>query len=146
MLAREIMTTDPECVRAGDTIERAAEVMRDIDVGLVPVVDGADEPRLIGVVTDRDIVMRHVAPGHGNGCKVEEAMTRDGLVTASPDDDVDDVMRRMRKAQVRRVPVVEDGGLLLGIVSQADLALQAEDEREVERTVEAISRPARPRP
>ena len=144
MLAREIMTTDPECVRAGDTIEHAAEVMRDISVGLVPVVDGADKPRLIGVVTDRDIVMRHVAEGHGNGCKVEEAMTRDGLVTASPDDDVDDVMRRMRKAQVRRVPIVEDGGLLLGIVSQADLALQAKDDREVERTVEAISRPARP--
>lgn len=144
MLAREIMTTDPECVHAGDTIEHAAEVMRDISVGLIPVVDGDERPRLIGVVTDRDIVMRHVAEGHGNGCKVEEAMTTDGLVTASPDDDVDDVMRRMRKAQVRRVPVVENGGLLLGIVSQADLAMQAKDDREVERTVEAISRPARP--
>lgn len=144
MLAREIMTTDPECVRANDSIQHAAEVMRDVNVGLVPVVDGGETPRLIGVVTDRDIVMRHVAEGHGNGCKVEEAMTTDGLVTAGPDDDVDDIMRRMRKAQVRRVPVVEDGGLLLGIVSQADLALQAEDEREVERTVEAISRPAQP--
>lgn len=143
MLAREIMTTDPECVRASDPIERAAEVMRDVSVGLVPVVDGADEPRLIGVVTDRDIVVRHVAEGHGNGCTVEEAMTTDGLVTARPDDDVDTVMRRMREAQVRRVPIVEDGHLV-GIVSQADLAVQVTDEREVERTLEAISRPARP--
>lgn len=142
MTVREIMTPDPSCCTRDTSLQDVARIMRDEDCGAVPVVDDSDRP--VGVVTDRDIVVRHVAEGHGNGCKVEEAMTTDGLVTAGPDDDVDDIMRRMRKAQVRRVPVVEDGGLLLGIVSQADLALQAEDEREVERTLEAISRPAQP--
>lgn len=144
MLAREIMTRTPECVRRNDTIEHAAALMRDVGVGIIPVVDGGEEPRLLGVVTDRDIVMRHVAEGHGKGCTVEEAMTTDGLVTARPDEDVNEVMRRMRKAQVRRVPVVEDGGLLVGIVSQADLAVGGADDREVEETLEAISEPARP--
>jgi CBS domain-containing protein len=118
--------------------------MRDRDVGIVPVVEGNDGQRLLGVITDRDIAIRHVAEGHGGTCRVEEAMSRDDLVVARPDDDVDSVMRSMRERRVRRVPVVEDGRLI-GIISQADLALDTSDDGEVGRTVESISEPAHSR-
>lgn len=145
MLAREIMTRNPECVTPQDDLAHAARIMRDKDVGIVPVVDGGNgAQRLVGVVTDRDLAVRHVAEGHGPGCKVEEAMSRSDLVVARPDDDVDDVMRQMRDRQVRRVPVVEDGRLV-GIISQADLAVDYSNDSEVGHTVERISEPARPR-
>ena len=144
MLAREIMTPNPECVTEQDDLTRAACIMRDRDVGIVPVVDGNDGMRLTGVITDRDIAVRHVAEGHGPGCRVEEAMSRKDLVVVRPDDDVDNVMRRMRERQVRRVPVVENGRLV-GIIAQADLAVDYSDDAEVGLTVERISAPARPR-
>lgn len=143
MLAREIMTRNVECVTPQDDLAHAARMMRDLDVGLLPVVDSNDGSlRLTGVITDRDIALRHVAEGHGPECRVEEAMSRKDLVVARPDDDVDDVMRLMREHQVRRVPVVDDGRLV-GIVAQADLATDTPDEGEVGRTVERISEPAR---
>jgi CBS domain-containing protein len=144
VLARDIMTRNPECVTQQDDLARAARIMRDRDVGIVPVVDGDDGMRLAGVVTDRDIAVRHVAEGHGPDCRVEEAMSRDGLVVCRPEDDVDTVMRRMRESQVRRVPVVDDGRLV-GIIAQADLAVDYSDDSEVGRTVESISEPAHPR-
>lgn len=144
MLAQEIMTEKVECVTPQDDLAHAARIMRDRDVGIVPVVEGEDGQRLLGVITDRDIAIRHVAEGHGGNCRVEEAMSREDLVVARPDDDVDEVMRRMREHQVRRVPVVEDGRLI-GIISQADLALDTSDDSEVGRTVESISEPAHSR-
>lgn len=144
MLAREIMTEKVECVTPQDDLAHAARIMRDRDVGIVPVVEGDDGQRLLGVITDRDIAIRHVAEGHGGDCRVEEAMSRNDLVVARPDDDVDSVMRSMREHQVRRVPVVEDGRLV-GIIAQADLALDTSDDGAVGRTVESISEPAHSR-
>lgn len=144
MLAREIMTENPECVTPQDDLARAARIMRDRDVGIVPVVEGNDGMRLLGVVTDRDIAVRHVAEGHGPDCRVDEAMSRKDLAVARPDDDVDNVMRQMRDRQVRRIPVVEDGRLV-GIIAQADLAVDYSQDSEVGRTVERISEPAQPR-
>lgn len=142
MLAREIMTTNPECVTPQDDLTHAAAMMRDLDVGVLPVVESNDgSMRLTGILTDRDIAVRHVAEGHGPDCLVEEAMSRKDLVVVRPDDDVDNVMRRMREHQVRRVPVVDDGRLV-GIIAQADLATDTPDESEVGRTVERISEPA----
>lgn len=142
MQARDIMTSDPKTVRKSDTLETAAQIMRDADVGLVPVVDGGNGSslKLVGVITDRDIVIRHVAEGHGPGHKVEEVMSTDNLATCSPDDEVESIMEAMRAAQVRRVPVVENGALV-GIVAQADLALDVGEDRAVGETVEKISRP-----
>lgn len=143
MLAREIMTTDVECVTPQDDLTHAASLMRDLDVGILPVVESNDGAmRLTGVITDRDIAVRHVALGHGPSCLVEEAMSREDLVVVRPDEDVDNVMRRMQEHQVRRVPVVDDGRLV-GIIAQADLAMENDDEAEVGRTVERISEPAR---
>ncbi|HEX2253084.1 MAG TPA: CBS domain-containing protein [Thermoanaerobaculia bacterium] len=139
MLAREIMTQDIEVVTAQDKLQKAARIMRDSDIGFVPVVEGADgQMRLTGVITDRDIAIRHVAEGHGPDCRVEEAMSRKNILTVRPDDNVDNLMQRMAQAQVRRVPVTEDGRLV-GVVSQADLALDTDQLDEVGRTVGRIS-------
>lgn len=145
MRVSEIMTPDPEVVDANDTVSHAAQLMRDFDIGIVPVVDG-NGGRLRGVITDRDIAVRHVAEGHGNGCTVSDHMS-EGVTTASPDDDVRDVMARMQDEQVRRIPVVGDDERLVGIVAQADLAVEVgpEAEDEVEETVEKISEPAEPK-
>ena len=146
MKARELMTENPQCVTESDTVQRAAQVMRELNVGLVPVVDDANSRTLRGVITDRDITMRHVAEGHDTGrCKVGEEMTRDDLHTVTPDDSEDTVMSRMKAGRVRRVPVVENNRVV-GIIAQADLAVETPESEadEVERTVEQISEPAQP--
>ncbi|HSH44482.1 MAG TPA: CBS domain-containing protein [Longimicrobiales bacterium] len=146
MRAREIMTDNPECVTEKDSVQQAARRMKELDVGLIPVVDDDSGRHLRGVITDRDITIRHVAEGHTSDCPVTEGMSRDRLVTASPDDDVDTLMARMRENQVRRVPIVENDRLV-GIVAQADLATRTpqDEAEEVEHTIEEISEPARPR-
>ena len=146
MKARDIMTTEPRVVMPGDTIRQAAGIMRDSDVGMVPVVEDEQSMTLRGVITDRDIAVRHVAEGHGNDCTVSEDMSGD-VVTVGPDDDLDRVMNRMRRNQVRRIPVVEDGRRLVGVIAQADLAVDTGPDaaEDVEGTVEEISLPAEPR-
>jgi CBS domain-containing protein len=145
MKAREIMTSDPQVVTPDDTISRAAQIMRESDVGIVPVVDDANSRRLRGVITDRDIAIRHVADHHTDDCRVRDHMS-DRLLKASPDDDVRRVLDTMQREQVRRMPVVEDDDRLVGIIAQADIAVDVgpDQPREVQKTVEEISRPAEP--
>jgi CBS domain-containing protein len=146
MKARDLMTENPECVTEGDTIEHAAQLMRELNVGLIPVVDDSSSRRLRGVITDRDIATRHVASGHDSGkCRVSEEMSSGDLFTVTPDDDENTVMARMKEGQVRRIPVVENDRVV-GIVAQADLAVRlgGSNPEEVERTLERISEPARP--
>lgn len=146
MQARDIMTANPGVVTPEDTVSKAAQLMRDLNVGIIPVVDDPNGMRLRGVITDRDIAVSHVAEGHGDDCRVSAHMSED-LTKAGPDDDVDDVMARMQRAQVRRIPVVEDGDRLVGIIAQADVAIDVGpgDPNAVSETVERISEPAEPR-
>lgn len=146
MKVRDLMTRNPECLTEDDTVQKAAQRMRELDVGLIPVVDDDSNRRLRGVITDRDIAIRHVAEGHDSGeCRVGNEMTKDNLYTVTPDDDDSTVMERMKAGQVRRIPVMEDDRIV-GIVAQADLAVKtsAATAEEVERTVEKISEPAKP--
>jgi CBS domain-containing protein len=140
MQARDIMSTAPVCVTPSTPLDEAARLMKDQDVGMLPVVDGDGSSRLVGVVTDRDITIRHVAEGHTKMCRVSEAMTKD-VTTCRPTDDVDDVMKVMGSEQVRRIPIVDERGSLIGVVSQADIALRADDSKAAGRTVEEISQP-----
>ncbi|HSJ15057.1 MAG TPA: CBS domain-containing protein [Longimicrobiales bacterium] len=144
MKARELMTSNPECVTRDESLQRAAQIMRDLDVGFVPVVDDHTSMRLTGVITDRDIAVRAVADGRSDG-RVADCMTSGSLRTVSPDDSDNDVMRAMRDAQVRRIPVVEEGNRLVGIIAQADIATEGLSDRKVGQTVEEISEPGRPR-
>ena len=144
MKAREIMTTNPESVTPSDSVQSAARIMRDSDVGIVPVVDDQQSRRLRGVITDRDITVRCVAEGRDGNCRVSDLMSND-LVTARPDDDVGQIMDRMKSEQIRRVPIVDDNNCLVGIVAQADLALDGPSDRAVGEVVERISEPGRRR-
>ena len=142
MKARDLMTPNPECVTQEDTLQRAASIMRDRDVGAVPVVSDSDSRRLVGIVTDRDIAIRSVAEGR-NGSSVRDVMSAGTLATVREDDSVDRVMELMKENKVRRIPVVGQNEEVVGMIAQADLAREARDEGEVERTVEKISEPGR---
>ncbi len=139
------MTPDPEAVTPDTTLAEAARKMRDRDVGIIPVVDDLESRHLVGVITDRDIALRAVAEGKGGTDRVRDCMTRD-VETCRPGHGIYDVMRVMRREQVRRVPITDDEHRLLGIIAQADLAVAyagSDPEREiaVEDTIERISEP-----
>jgi CBS domain-containing protein len=143
MFARDLMTPLPAVIAAGDTIADAAELMRVRGVGMLPVVENLENRRLVGVITDRDIVLRHVAPGHGAGARIREHMTREPLATVLPVSSVEEIAEMMSRHQVRRVPVVDEAGVVVGIVAAADLALAVgpKDPQLVERVIAAVSRP-----
>lgn len=145
MKVREIMTPDPEVVTPDHLVSDAAKLMAYLDVGIVPVVDDEGSRLLKGVITDRDIAVRHVAERHEEDCPVSDHMS-EATVTVGPEDDVHDVLRQMREARVRRVPVVDGPGKIVGIVAQADLAVKLgpSEPEVVEETIERISEPAAP--
>lgn len=123
---RELMTVRPRTVKAGDPIVEAAKLMKGEDSGIAPIVDG---DRLVGVVTDRDIAIRIVAEGRDpRETKVEEIASHN-VVTIDPQQGLDEALRLMAQHQVWRLPVVEEDGRLIGIVSQADVARRAGAER-----------------
>ena len=137
--ASDIMTKNPSCVTPETRISEAAKMMRDSEVGILPVVEKEGSKKLVGVITDRDIAVRCVAEGHDSSkCPVREAMSTD-VETARESDDVESVMNRMASEQVRRIPIVDDRGQLVGIVAQADVMTRGDDDKKAERTVERIS-------
>jgi CBS domain-containing protein len=134
---RDLMTSDPRTVEPSTTIVEAARAMKEEDVGPVPVADG---DKLVGILTDRDIAVRVVAEGKDpQSTTVEEIASRD-LVTVDPDQGLDEAMRLMAKHQVRRLPVCEEDGRLVGILAQADVAREVGDQPTGE-VVEHISQP-----
>ena len=137
MKARDIMTANPRTVTPDDSVGRAAEIMREADVGVVPVVEDAGSMRLAGIVTDRDLALRIVAEGRDSSATVREVMSS-SLKTVGPDDDLDRVTELMKTEQIRRIPVC-DGDRLVGIIAQADVAREGSD-RKTGDVVEKISR------
>lgn len=132
---REIMTSSVRTAAPETPLREVAAMMREGDVGSLPVVDGG---RLVGIVTDRDIVVRAVAEGKDAATPVSEAMTTE-IFSVRPDDFAFEAIRLMGDKQVRRVPVVGEAGELAGIIAIADVALEMEDEREIAETLEEIS-------
>jgi CBS domain-containing protein len=133
----EVMSTDVQTISPDDTIEEAAQEMRDGDFGLVPVVE---DEELVGVVTDRDIAIRAVAEGKDPSTPVSEIMS-EGVVWVNEDDSVEDAARIMSEHQIRRLPVVDSEQHIVGIVSLGDFAV---DSSEIEPVVEALSDISRP--
>ena len=134
---REIMTGNVLTTTSEMSLRDAAQMMKDGDIGVLPVVE-TETNKLVGIVTDRDIVVRVVAAGKGADAIVADAMTTE-LFTAKPDDFAFEAIRTMGERQVRRIPIIDDAGILQGIVSMADVALEMEDEREIAETLEEIS-------
>lgn len=142
MNARELMTPQPVCCSPGDSVQDAARMMGSYNVGSLPVVEGGDNTRIVGIVTDRDITIGAVAGGRFDAT-VGDVMTPNPH-TVRESDDVRTVSRIMTEAQVRRVPVVDERGAVVGMIAQADLALSdgAVSDREVGKVVERISEPS----
>jgi CBS domain-containing protein len=135
---REVMTPNPHTVTSKDTIQDAARIMAREDTGVVPVVD--DNRKIVGLITDRDIVVRLVAEGRdASGATVNEAMSQ-SIRSVKEDTPISEVMELMSNAQVRRVPVVNNSNELVGIVSLADLATENASDGKVGQTVEDISK------
>ena len=141
MQVRDVMTKDPACVTPGATIREAAQLMQRENVGIVPVVEEKGTNRLLGVVTDRDIAIRVVAEGRDAGTRVSEVMSSNRIRTCTPDDDVGDAMDAMASEQLRRIPIVDGRGALVGIVAQADIVRKTRDEDRAGNTIKQISEP-----
>jgi len=120
---KDAMTSNPTTVEPGTTVQEAARKMQSEDVGSIPIVDGE---RLIAIVTDRDIAVRVVAEGKGPETTVGEIASQD-LVTIDPQQSLDEAARLMGEHQLRRLPVCEEDGKLVGILAQADVAQSGHD-------------------
>ncbi|HUS04650.1 MAG TPA: CBS domain-containing protein [Bryobacteraceae bacterium] len=135
------MTKDPTCCSPGDPVLRAAEIMKQDDIGSVPVVENHEGRKLIGIVTDRDLVLNIMAENKDlASSKVQEAMTL-YPVTCHEGDNLDHAMDLMATHQVRRIPVVDAKGCILGIISQADLATRVDKPKKTAEVLEEISQP-----
>jgi CBS domain-containing protein len=141
MRIAEIMTKDVQVVTPDTDLVTVAKRMKQLDVGVIPVVEGE---RLVGLITDRDIVIRAIAAG----TNVQQAQVREHMspdpTTVSSDDDVQRATEIMAREQIRRLPVV-DNGKLVGIVSIGDVAVDARKDKQTGDVLEQISEPARPR-
>ncbi|HEY8490252.1 MAG TPA: CBS domain-containing protein [Dehalococcoidia bacterium] len=139
MQVREIMTQNPYCVQAGENVQRAAQEMKTHNVGVLPVCEGDN---LIGIITDRDIVLECVAAGHTvNQCRVREHMTANPI-TIAPGASAEDALQMMAREQIRRLCVTE-GNRVQGILSLGDLAVHMSGNQAVAQTLAAISEPVR---
>ena len=135
MRVSEIMTQNVKTATSSQSLSDVAAMMRDGDMGAVPVVD---DGRFVGIVTDRDIVVRGIAIGSTTDSPIGAVMTTE-LFTVTPEDFVFEAVRLMGDKQVRRVPVVKADGSLAGIISMADIALEMEDGQAIAETLEVIS-------
>jgi len=120
---REAMTPNPTTVEPGTTAQDAARIMTSEDIGSLPIVEG---DRLVGVVTDRDIAIRIVAEGKGADVPIGEIASKD-VVTVDPEQSLEEAARLMAEHQVRRLPVTEEDGKLVGVLAQADIAQTGHD-------------------
>jgi CBS domain-containing protein len=139
---REVMTDRPRCVTMETPISEVAQLMESEDIGSLPVLEG---DQLAGMITDRDIVVRAIAQGKDpRGMPVREVASRE-LVTVNADDDLSNALEKMASQQVRRLPVVDEENRLVGVLAQADVALEVK-EKAVGEMVEEISKsPTGPR-
>lgn len=139
MLVKDIMSDNIVSLSSEDSIERAAQMMKQFDVGSIPV---CSQEKLVGMVTDRDIILRSVATGtNGNKQKISEVMTSNP-VTGNPDMDVHDAAKIMSDEQIRRLPIVQNNNLV-GIVSLGDISVEPILQDNAEEALRNISEPAK---
>ena len=139
MQARDLMTNNPRTCAPSDTLRDAISIMKDENVGIVPITEGNGALRVVGVVTDRDAALKiGERDRRPSDIPISEAMST-SIVQVRPDDSVDDVTRKMEDAQVRRI-LVTDNGRLLGVIATADLARAAKT-KQTGKVIEKISEP-----
>ena len=137
----DVMTEEVVYCVPGDSVSRAAQLMKTEDIGPVLIVDNEESRKLVGIVTDRDLALKVVADGRDpNTTTVEDVMTRK-LITCRADDDVESALKAMAQYQLRRIPVVDDNMTLIGIISQADVATRVGEPEKTAEVVKEISEP-----
>ncbi|WP_411881264.1 CBS domain-containing protein [Polaromonas sp. YR568] len=134
----DVMTRNVRTLAPGATVADAAKAMRELNVGVIPVCEG---DKLLGLVTDRDIVLRAVAEGLDGGTPLSTVMSTD-VRTARETDDLDTVLADMASRQIRRLPVLDGSQRLAGIISIGDIAVKGQDEEDVGQSLADISAPA----
>jgi CBS domain-containing protein len=141
MKLHEVMTPNVEVIHPNASVQEAAELMRSLDVGSLPVCDGR---KIQGMITDRDIAIRAVADGReARQTPVREIMTPE-LVYCTEDEDVTAAAQLMHDHQIRRLPIINEQKELVGIVSLGDLAVETRDEKMAGQVLEGVSEPAKP--
>ena len=140
MTCSDVMTKNPKTCAPTDFVQQAAQLMKTEDVGPIPIV--GDNGKLEGIITDRDIVLKVVAEGRDpKTTKLADVMSTD-LITCISDGDIEETLDLMEDNQVRRIPVVDASGRLVGIISQADIATRLDDSEKTAELVEDISKAA----
>jgi len=138
---QEIMTKSPACCLAGDKVYTSAQRMQSENVGALPVVENHETKKLIGIVTDRDLAVKVVgARRDTTNTRVGDVMTRNPVV-CHPADDLDTTLEVMASHQIRRIPVVDENGQVVGIIAQADVAIRLDNHDKVGQMVGQISQP-----
>lgn len=139
MTVKEIMTADVEAISADESVVQAAQKMRDLDVGALPVRNGTEQ--VLGIVTDRDLIVRGIADENNPAdLKVKKVMTQD-VVTCRPDQTADEAVALMKKSKIRRLVVTDDEENVVGILSLGDIAIKCPEHEKAGEAVEAISEP-----
>ena len=139
----QLMTHDPVFCLASDTVERVAQLMRQEDVGSLPVIESHLNKKLLGIITDRDIALKVVADKRDVGStRAQEVMTRNP-VTCRADYDIQVALNAMASNQVRRIPVVDDKNQVVGIISQSDVATRVSEPAMTAQLVKGISESTR---
>ena len=138
---RDLMTTDPVSCSSTDTVKSAAQLMKREDVGFLPVVRDQEDKKVIGVVTDRDLVLSAIAEArHADTTTIADIMTAKP-VTCRADDDLEQAISAMAQHQIRRVPIVDESEQIVGIIAQADIALRIDDPTATTEMLRKISKP-----
>ncbi len=139
MKCGEIMTQNPECCEPETSVIRAAQLMDLKDVGPLPIVDEVGHKRMIGIVTDRDLALKVVGRGKDpHRTRVGEVMSR-AIVTCRPDDDIVLALKMMELWKIRRIPVVTEDGVLVGIITQGDIVTRLRDPLLTQELLERVS-------
>ena len=139
MQCSEIMTKNPEFCLPNDPVLKAARLMKDEDIGPIPIIEDKQTRKLAGIVTDRDLVLKVVAEARDPRSTPVEAVMTDDVVTCKANDDLDKAIKLMQDYQVRRIPVVDQNDHLLGIIAQADVATRLDSSRTAGKVVKQIS-------
>ena len=135
----EVMTKNPVCCLPNDMAVKAAQLMKSNNIGSIPVIDGEQTKKLVGIVTDRDLALKVVAEGSDSkSMKVDAVMTHK-VITCHADDDLQKALDAMAEHQLRRIPVVDDDNKVVGIIAQADVATRVDQPEKTAEVVKEIS-------
>lgn len=139
MKCNEVMTKNPVCCLPDDYVVKAADSMKRLDIGSIPIVETLESGKLVGILTDRDLALKVVAEKRDfETTKVKEVMTSK-VVSCHMDDDVQKAMDAMAENQLRRLPVVDSGNRIVGIIAQADVATRLDQPVRTAEMVKDIS-------